>query len=353
MARRGPDYEKLKQHVKRIGVYIGSPGLGDFIFITPLFHALREGFPDAHITFIGTLPPHVRPVFDACPHIDALADYDYYRFKDFGGRVKQALGLRKRDFDLIVDTQRKFVPSMLMKLTGARFNVGYSSGGFFSNYKVESSLKREERHTADESLDLARTLGLNPKLELDFHVPDENKKYAENFLNGAGVSPNDRLLGLVPSASEPTRCWPPERFAELATRLHRERGKRPVCLGAAADIEILNAVAQNADAPVIIEDTSRRSVLDSAALIQRCNVVVGNISGPLHIADALGVPCVGLYGPHRPGRFGLLGPRARAVSLDLECSPCGNPDCEHRHCIMDISVDRVFKTVEEILDEKE
>jgi ADP-heptose:LPS heptosyltransferase len=115
----------------------------------------------------------------------------------------------------------------------------------------------------------------------------------------------------------------------------------------------MNQVAEKSEAPVIIEDTTRRSVLDSAALIQRCDVVVGNISGPLHIADALGVPCVGLYGPHRPGRFGLLGPRARAVSLDLECSPCNNPDCKHRRCIMDISVERVFKTIEEILNGNE
>lgn len=338
------------KNIRKIGVYIGVPGLGDLLFIIPLFKALKQGFPGAEVKFIGKLVrEYVRPVFDACPYIDGIMEYHFY---DPGTIVSHAAfvsALRKEKFDLLVDTQRKFMPSALLKLGGAKHIVSYSTKGIFSDYKVAPSGDRSLRHTADVSLDLARAVGLDPKIELELTVPESNRAYAGEFFAKAGIEPGAPVAGLVASASEPTRRWRPENFAALAAKLISERGMAVICLGSAADADTIEQVKSAAGFPVIVEDFTRRNVLDSAALMLRCSVVIGNISGPLHVADAVGVPCVGIYGPHPPGRFGLLGPRARTVCLNLDCAPCQTPACEHRRCVTDITVEQVYSAALESL----
>jgi len=184
---------------------------------------------------------------------------------------------------------------------------------------------------------------------LTLSVPEENMAYAQSFYAAAGIGEDEPVLGIVSSASEPTRCWPPEKFAAVASYFHHKYGMHPVCFGSKGDAATIEKVAAACDAPVIVEDFERGNILDSAALMQRCSVMVGNISGPLHIADALGVPCVGIYGPHPPGRFGLLGKRVSHVCLNLDCAPCDTPDCEHRRCVNDITVESVANAIDEVL----
>lgn len=338
------------KNIRKAGVYIGVPGLGDLIFIMPLFRAIKQGFPGCETVFIGQLQkPYVKPLFDACPHIDRLLDYHFYSPGGMPMHMDFIRRMRGEKFDLLVDTQRKAAPTALLKMCGARRMVSYAMGGVFSDFMVPPSGDRSARHTADVSLDLARALGLNPEVSLDLFVPERHREYAAAFYGERGVGADERLLGLVPSASEPTRCWPAERFGELAGRMHAAFGLRPMCFGSHADQGIIDRVAAACPAPVLVEDFSRGNILDSAALMQRCAAMVGNVSGPLHIADALGVPAVGIYGPHPPGRFGLLGPRSRAVCLNRDCAPCRDSACAHRRCIMDISVELVERAVMEIV----
>ena len=341
---------KLKD-IKKIGVYIGVPGLGDLLFIIPLFRALKEGFPGSEVVFIGKLQrDYVIPVFKACPYIDDILEFHFYEHRSLSHYSKFVSRLRKEKFDLLVDTQRKAVPSMLLKMGGARFMVSDSTNGVFSDFKVPPSGDRSMRHTSDISLDLARAVGVDPILELSLHVEDENIAYADSFYTEVGVAPDEPLLGLVTSAGEPTRCWPVERFAEVADRLHASHGLRPVCFGSVGDREIIENFVRQCKAPVVVEDLTHGNILDSAALMKRCFAMLGNVSGPLHVADAVGLSVVGIYGPHPPGRFGLLGPRTKMVYLNRDCSPCQDPQCSHRKCIMDISVEQVEQAVIEVLD---
>ena len=185
-----PKYKQTTSltNIKRIGVYIGVPGLGDLLFIIPLFRALKERFPEAETVFIGKLlRGYVRPIFDACQYIDSLMEFHLYEKKSFGSLLGFSARLRREKFDLIVDTQRKFAPSLLMKMGGPRFMVSYSSKGMFSDFEVPDSGDRSLRHTADVSLDLARALGIEPKLELCLDVPEQYQAYAAAFFGAAGI----------------------------------------------------------------------------------------------------------------------------------------------------------------------
>ena len=346
------DPSKLRD-IKKIGVYIGVPGLGDLLFIMPLFRALKQLFPGARVVFIGKLlREYVRPVFDSCSYIDGLLEFHLYESRSWGDFQKFVDELRSEKFDLIVDTQRKFMPSMLLALGHPRFMVSYSSNQVFSDFKVNTA-DRDKRHTADVSLDLVRALGMkNPSPELELTIPEKSKMYAEEFLTGHGIVSGDRLAGLIPSAGHPSRNWNIKKFANLADMLHYELYCKVICFGSPADKTTINELTSMVSAPVIVEDFSRKSILDSAALMARCSVIVGVDSGPLHVADAAGAPCVGIFGPTLPDRFGLLGRNHREICLYAECTPCSDINCVHRKCLEDITMESVFETAHDVLGTK-
>lgn len=347
LIKRNPD--RIKD-VKKIGVYIGVPGLGDLIFIIPLFRALKRLFPGAKTIFIGKLlHEYVRPVFDNCPYIDELLEYHFYEAKSLSDHLRFVRELRRGRFDLLVDTQRKLVPSALVAMGGARYVVSYSAGGIFSDFRVETP-ERAKRHTADISLDLSRALGAkDPPLELEIGIPDENRRYAERFYSERGVAPGGLLVGFIPSAGHPSRRWNSRQFGRLADMLGKEMKAQIICFGSLSDKPVIDEIILNTSAPVIVEDFERKSILDSAALMARCDVIVGVDSGPLHVADAAGVPCIGLYGPTLPDRFGLLGRRRREICLYVDCAPCKNLNCEHRKCLEQITPEQVFEEVRQMI----
>ncbi|MFA6448173.1 MAG: glycosyltransferase family 9 protein [bacterium] len=338
------------RYIKKIGVYIGVPGLGDLLFIIPLFRALKKQFPGARTVFIGKLlRDYVRPVFDNCPYIDDLLEFHLYESLSLSNFQKFSRALRREKFDLIVDTQRKFAPSMLLAMGRPRFMVSYSSNEIFSDFRVDVK-GRNTRHTADISLDLVRALGMkDPAKELEITAPEDSRRYADGFLVGNGVAVEDRLAGLIPSAGHHSRNWNIGKFAQLADMLASELGCKLICFGSPADKAVIDELTGKISAPVIIEDFTRKSILDSAALMARCSVIVGVDSGPLHVADATGAPCVGIYGPTLPARFGLLGRNHREVCLFSDCAPCSDINCEHRKCLEDITPELVFNTVKDVL----
>jgi ADP-heptose:LPS heptosyltransferase len=338
--------------VRKIGVYVGLPRMGDLLLIIPLFRALKQLFPGAKTVFIGKIVHgYVRPIFDNCPYIDELLEFHLYEALSIPAFSRFVRTLRREKYDLIVDTQRKFVPSLLMSLGGARYMVSYSSKGIFSQYDVPVP-DRGKRHIADISLDLARAVGAkNPPLGLEISIPDENKKYAESFYSENGVAPGDLLIGFIPSAGNPLRYWNSEKFGRLADMLSEKTKAKIICFGALKDKSVIDEIIENTAYPILVEDYSRKSVFDSAVLMSRCNAIVGVDSGPLHLADSVGVPCVGLYGPTFPERFGLLGRRKKEICLYMDCAPCKNFNCEHRKCLENITPEQVFNETVLILGE--
>ncbi|HOO55359.1 MAG TPA: glycosyltransferase family 9 protein [bacterium] len=338
--------------IRKIGVYIGVPGLGDLLFIIPLFRALKKQYPDAEVVFIGKLlREYVRPVFDACPYIDGLMEFHFYEELKVGSLVRFVRELRKRKFDLIVDTQRKFVPSLLLRLGKKGHMVSYSSRGCFSDFVVDVPDK-DNRHTTDISLDLARAIGIdNPALELEISITDESRQYAMEFYSQNGIAEDDTVVGLIPSAGHPSRCWSVDKFAELA-EIMSGRGCKLMCFGSPMDQKIIDSLMEKVGVPVVIEDFSRKSILDSAALMARCDAIVGGDSGPLHVADSTSAPCIGIYGPTLPERFGLLGGKCVTICHYDDCSPCSNHECKHRKCIENISVEEVISAVDDVLCRK-
>ena len=159
-----------------------------------------------------------------------------------------------------------------------------------------------------------------------------------------------KIIGLQVGASLPQKCWPLDQWDALLERLSRLEGVQVVLLGDAQDRQrFLGQVPISGRG--VIDSLGRLSLRHLAAVMERCRLVVGSDTGPLHLAVALGLPVVGLYGPDDPRFTGPYGSANRIHYKKLACSPCyKNPTCQGRFdCLQSVESDEVFESIRDLL----
>ncbi|WP_210479162.1 glycosyltransferase family 9 protein [Naasia sp. SYSU D00948] len=361
----GPLGERI-EGVERIAV-LRAGNLGDLLFALPAVDALAACYPDAEITLVA-MPAHAAllagrpgPVADVAvlPVIEGVGaapgtPTDPEEIEAF------VAGLRERRFDLAVQVHGggRYSNPFLTRL-GARVTAGLQAEDADGLDRVVPY--RYYQHEVLRALEVVGLVGAPPvTLEPVLAVTEDDVARAEELLGPGGP-----VLAIHPGATDPRRRWPAERFGEIAARA-AARGLRAVVLGGGDDahlaVEVVDA-ALGAGAP----GGSVRSVAGLADLGQLVGilataaVLVGNDSGPRHLAQAVGCPTVGLYWAGNLINAGPLGRSRHRIQLDwrIECPVCGIDvtqvgwtavRCEHDPSFLTaISVDAVWTDVEDLL----
>jgi ADP-heptose:LPS heptosyltransferase len=186
-----------------------------------------------------------------------------------------------------------------------------------------------------KNLSLLKPLGISVEaIVFPLPVIPEAERRAEALLQAQGVTPHDRVVVLLPATRRRAKQWPPTYYRQLAERLAKERGVYVLLVGAPSEDDLLQRIARGLDGHRIL--TGVPPLPDLAALLPRTHLAVGNDTGPLHLAAALGVPTIGLYGPTRSEQNGPYGPRIRAIQSPTQA-------------MEDIWVDTVFQSAIEWL----
>ena len=336
-------------------------GLGNLIQATPAFRAVRRAFPDARITFL-TLARN-RGVFDNYPHFDEII---YMRDHSISAVFGEFLGLplllrsRRAQLALDLDPIGRFC-ALMTWLSGAGIRVGFSMrGGARERLYTRTVNLDESRHVRHTFLDLLGVVNIsNGDMELDPVPVDGAVEHAvDRLLEQAGVAPGERLAAVNVNASDMAfeRRWPPERFAEVADRMVAECGVRVLMVGAPEEVGYVDAVMDLMKQPAV-NMAGRTSLTELAEVLRRCRVFLSNDSGPLHLAQAMGTPVVGLFGPETPARYGPLGAPHRVFAADIPCAPCisfrneKQVNCTHdAACMKSIPAEDVWPAVRDILD---
>lgn len=342
--------------------------IGDVVMLTPFLRALRRLLPAARITLVVT--PEVLPLVALCPHVDSVQPYDQkmrpaWRPLRLPGRAwatARRLAALEGPFDLALMPrylEDNCYATFLAYWSGARWRVGYSER--FSDRKrlLNRGFDRLLTHALDapplqhdvlSALDLLRFLGgavEDGALELWWDEADEAA--ALSLLRGGGAGPGDRLVALCPTGGHSTlKQWPIENFARLGQWL-QSQDARVILVGGPGDAALGEFLALALGAGVI-NVTGRTTLRGLAALLARCRCFVGNDAGPMHIAAAVGVPTVALFGSSCRQRFGPWGSGHAALSRELPCSPCGRGHTPYRcrTCIYDRPECLHGLTVEEV-----
>jgi heptosyltransferase-2 len=327
--------------------------VGDAIMTTPAIQAIRQNFPDAKISILAK--PWVKDVFAANPCIDHIIFYDsMHRHKGLRGQVRMAKELAEQGLDLAILLQNAFEAAWLAYLARIPRRAGYNTDARSLLLTHSVPLKKETKkiHQVYYYLRMLEGLGLEtegePKLFLS--PPPDAATWAQKALFEAGVREGDDLIGINPGAAYgPAKRWLPERFVELARMLTRQADAKVVVFGTNADRKVGEGAL--ATAPERVINMAGKTTLGQAmALMARCRVFITNDSGLMHVAAALHVPLVAIFGSTNPVTTGPFSDRVVIVRKDIDCSPCLKAVCTvDFRCMKAITTEEVYEAALSLL----
>ncbi|GIX07522.1 MAG: ADP-heptose--LPS heptosyltransferase [Candidatus Poribacteria bacterium] len=328
----------MDKRPKRILV-LSFTHVGDATLSTAVIPPLRATFPEARLVFL--VGERAAPLLAGDPRIDRVIPLEQKRSRGFRGRWQLIRQLRRERFDLIVDLR----DAAYSRLLGGR-RIGLRDYG--------------RRHAVDRYLDALRragipTEGATPRLELR---PEEIAA-ADSWLRERGLLEREGpLIGVHPGGNWSYKLWPPERFGAVVQALVRRLRAVVLVFAGPGEETLQERLIAQADGQAIPVPVLPLRLL--AALIARCRLYLGNDTGPMHIAAAVGVPVVALFEPTDDQRSGPYGPNHRVLrsGLDLGCNPCHpgrNPGgCQKGFCpaLLEIPISSVIAAALEQLGEE-
>jgi len=326
--------------------------LGDVLLATPVFRALRDRFPGARLT--AAVNRGTEDMLKGNPDIDEILIVER---AGLAGQFRFIRELRRRKFDCVVDLTDGDRSALLAFCSGAPVRIGLNEEhrwrGLLATTVVKPGVGAV--HRIEHDLDTLRPLGIEPKAGRPaLHISrDEEAEAARQLDDIAGESLSSGAKPLVmfqPGARYWFKAWPAERFAVLADRLVDKHGCRVLIGGDPRERELAETIrAQAQSKPVVL--AGRTTVRQYAAMLKRCALFVGNDNGPMHMAAALGVPVVALFGPSNPDEWGPRGGRVEVLYKGLDCRACFHPTCTRgeQSCMKQITVEEVLDRIERVL----
>ena len=316
--------------------------LGDTVMALPTLRALRAGLHECQITLIGPWAPLLSD--------QGLSDRSVAYPRSRRKRLTAIRGLRGLRAETALLLPNSIESALAAWLWGARWIIGYATDGRRQLLSHPLPPPVPRRHQVDEYLGLLAPFGLDhADATPRWILPDDTHgERVEALLPSSGTLPGPRIGIHLGTAFGPSKLWPPDRLAALARELRR-RDLVPVLLGAPSDESIANAIVAEAGGELTsLVGKDAPELLPS--LLARLDVLVGMDTGVAHLAAAVGVPVVTLFGPTDPG---LTAPRGVGLSVIWKpppCAPCFLPDCPIEHpCMRAIGVEEVLEAVEERL----
>ncbi len=354
------DFEKI--------LIINPYGIGDVLFTTPVIANLRLAYPQASFAYLSN-----RRTADFLKvHPDIAQVYIYerdefvetYRQNPFEF-IKKSFGLfnsiKRQDFDAVFDFSLNSTFGFLGAACGIKRRVGfdYRKRGRFLTHRMPLS-GYEEKHVVEYYLDLLRLMDIPVRtLSLRMDIPSQDIQWAQHWLKGHNVNVTKPLIAVIPGGGASwglaarNKRWAPANYAHLIDKIIENFDAAVILLGDPKEKDICREVVNLAHFPLHVA-VGETSLLGLAALLKCCRGAILNDGGPLHVAEAVGIRTVSIFGPVDPQVYGPY-PRANhlVVQKNLPCQPCYRrfrmASCNHISCLVELSVEEVYRKVQHIL----
>lgn len=323
--------------------------IGDAVMSLPAVGAIGGLFPGAALAVLAK--PWVRDVYggDDAAATEVLTYEAPGRHGGAGGLVRLAAELRARRFDLAVLLQNAFEAALIAAAAGIPQRVGFDVQlrGPLLTTPVRLTRELLDGHHVDYYMAVAEALGAarperpRPVIRLGADELDR----ADRILSREGIDASVPFVAMAPGASYgPAKRWHPLRFARAATALGRSLGAPVVVFGGPGDMDTARKVEEGTGTTVF-NLAGRLQLREFMAVAARSALFLTNDSGPMHIAAALGVPTVAVFGSTDPKRTGPLGAHTAVVSSPPPCSPCFERTCRYGHydCLDAVSTESVVE----------
>jgi ADP-heptose:LPS heptosyltransferase len=324
-------------------------GIGRCLHAVPLLRAVRRAFPGAFIAWAGEEP--LRPLVEGHPDLNQFVAVPPAWMKTVRGVASMRARLRTPSFDVAFDPEGLTRTAALGWLSGARIRIGFPSpdasglAPWLNNRRVQSATV----HQVDRNLDLMRGLNIRDA-NVEFGLPLNSFDYnlVRNQIRKQTQLP---FVVIHPGAGLACKRWPPDRYAVVAQFARRRLGLRSIVTWSGAEERAVARAIEHrsANAAIAAPQTSLRQL---AALLAQSVMYVGGETGPMHLAAALGIPCVALFGPAQPLQTGPYGPGHQVLQADGQSIGPGERLPSDNFAMRQISVEHVCRAIADVLQRR-
>jgi heptosyltransferase-2 len=338
--------------------------IGDLVLTTPFLRELRNATPTAWITLV--VKPSVLNLVDQCPYVNEVLPYSddrgmdrfsvFERFRRAVSASRKHLWRRRYDVAIVPRWDIDLYDAIVLAyFSGARWRVGYSHGDYLDRFLSYRLRNGSLKHEVERNLEVLRSVGSHVgKNTLEVWLAHEDRVFADKVVGRIAAGSDSPIIAIAPGAGAPIRRWPLDRFTEVAGWLISRFNARVVVVGGNQDGHF-NVQEYG---PSIVDMVDKTTLRQTAAILERCVLFIGNDSGPMHLAAAAGAPIVEISchpmtastaHSNSPSRFGPWGVAHRVIQ------PLPLPGCsagcrsDGPHCILEITVDQVKEAVRSLL----
>jgi heptosyltransferase-3 len=375
--------------------------IGDVLLSFPVFRALRENFPDAHISVL--VNKGTEKVLTGNPFINEIIVFErdikkMNHFKKYAEELSFLKCIQKKRFDMTIDLTGGDRAAIISFISGARYRLGWKSKkGFIGKKYLYTHLSEPDRksHIVLQNLDIIKQFGIGTdNLSIDFHVSEEDSIFVKTTFKINNIKKDDTVVHVHPTSRWLFKCWKDEYMAEIITWLV-EQGIKVVVTSSPDKKEmdkvkrILSIVSEFTPPHIpplpkgciggVIDLCGKITIKQLSAISEVSDLFFGIDSAPMHIAAAVGTPVIAMFGPSGafhwgpwdnnqstknktkksektpyPNRNGFqtFGMHT-VIQRDWDCIPCGNDGCngsKKSRCLEEISTEEVKKILAEKIE---
>lgn len=325
-----------KDKIKKI-LCIKPRGVGDIVLSTIVLENLIAHFKDAEIHYLTEafaveaikFHPLVRKVIS-------------YQKKDF--LLNTVANIRREKYDLVIDLYSNPRTAQFTFLSGVKYRTGFAYRGRKYAYNILSTSEKGKHHAAEHNLELIKSLGVKIiSKNISFHFDNDAKTFADNFFAN-NFNKDEKVIGLIHAGGWETKKCEPEKWIGIINDLHNKTGIKMLIFGGEDEQKDLRFIKNNFD-DEFLSIAPLTGFAKLGAMLNKCSLVIANDSGPMHIAAALKIPILGIFGPTDPNDFAPYSENSDVILKDdLFCITCNKLVCPYNHeCMFQLSVDAVVK----------
>ena len=327
--------------------------IGDVVLSTPILEPLKKEFPKSSITYL--VSTQAKDIIDGNPCVDEIISYDApWHFsqgliKDIKNYFEILRLLRTKKYDLALDLEGNaksiFFISYMAKIP-IRVSRNWTGGGYLLTKVIPWD---ERKHMIEYQADIARAVGAKVNdYKMFIPIRSEEREFVDLLFKQNGIKGSDLVVVLSPGARRITKLWPAERFAKIGDWLTRSFDTKIVITGASDEKEIAEKVKGFMGENAHVLAGEPRTLKQLAAVMERASLVIGNDSGPMHIAAAVKTPSVTLFSSGIPSEYRPYGDIHEVIQRgNLSCRPCTERKCTRPEgpCMELITVEDVKEAV--------
>jgi len=334
---------KIKRELIKKILCIKPRGIGDIILSTIVLENLKAAFPRSEIHYLTE--EFAKRTFENNPFVSKILTFNK---KDFILSIIRKV--RKEKYDLVFDFWSNPKTAQVTFFSGAKYRVGYEKRGRKYAYNFIGKAGTMGEHAAEDNLVLLNALNI-PIISkrIIYQTTKAEKTFAENYLNEIIPQRKELLVGIIPSGGWESKRCDPVKWIEICNEIQKKYQSHFLILWGPGDEKDAKSISEGLNRTPLMAPNS--SFGELSGLIEKCDLIIANDSGPMHVSAALGKPTLGIFGPtdpqaHRP--YSEIS--SYVIHSELHCIKCTKLVCPYNHeCMLELPIEKVMIEVDKLM----